>query len=349
MFGALIIVFREVLEAALVIGVVAAAVKGLPRRGRLVGTGITLGVAGAALVASGIDVISGFAHGTGQELFEAGVLAVAGLMLAWHNLWMAEHGREMAARLESLGSDVTAGREPVTMLVVVTALAVLREGSEVALFLYGIAASGVKDTSLLIGGLLGLACGAAVGYVLFAGLSRVPLKSLFRVSNVIILFIAAGMLARGAQFLVQAGYLPALIPNVWNTSWLVAGGGVMGRSLGALVGYTPRPSLTQVLVWGGALAVIGVPMLVKGRRARVTATGAVPLAMAALAVMAGGLVTSLVHAADYKVYAPTVVKGETELEMRAFNSWGVGPLSGARRAVKFAAGHTFTNWWATEV
>lgn len=349
MIGALIIVFREVLEAALVIGIVGAAVKGLPRRGQLIGAGIAIGVAGAGLVASGIDVVSDFAHGTGQALFEAGVLAVAGLMLAWHNLWMAEHGREMAVRLKTLGSDVTAGREPATMLVVVTALAVMREGSEVAVFLYGIAASGVNGMQVLIGGLFGVASGAAVGYTLFTGLSRVPLKSLFRVSSVILLFIASGMLARSAEFLVQAGYLPPLVPDVWNTSWLVAGGSVLGRSLGALVGYTPAPSLLQVLVWIAALTLIGVPMLVKSGRLRLPAAGAVLLAILTLALIVGVLGASQAYAADYKVYAPTVVKGETELEMRAFNSWSTGPLSGARRAVKFAAGHSFTNWWATEV
>ncbi|AOV17680.1 hypothetical protein BJI67_11975 [Acidihalobacter aeolianus] len=349
MIGALIIVFREVLEAALVIGIVGAAVKGVPRRGVLIGTGVAIGVIVAALVASGIDVVSGFAHGTGQALFEAGVLTVAGLMLAWHNLWVAEHGREMAARLKTLGTAVTAGQEPATMLVVVTALAVMREGSEVSLFLYGIAASGVNDMQVLIGGLLGVAAGVTVGYTLFAGLSRIPIKSLFRVSGVIILFIASGMLSRGAAFLVQAGYLPPLIPGVWNTSWLVPGGSVFGRSLEALVGYTPAPSLMQVLVWIGALTIIGVPMLVKSGRLRLPAAGAVMLAIMTLVLIVGVFVGAQAYAADYKVYSPTVVKGETELEMRAFNSWGAGPLSGARQAVKFAAGHTFTHWWATEV
>jgi high-affinity iron transporter len=243
--GALIIVFREVLEAALVIGVVAAAVEGLPHRGRLVAAGVGLGALGAALVASGIDVISGFANGTGQELFAAGVLFAAGLMLAWHNVWMAEHGREMTAKLKTLGADVIAGHASVVMLLAVTALAVMREGSEIALFLYGIAASGVH------------------GIVLYAGLSRIPLKRLFQVSGAIILLIASGMIARGAEFLVQAGYVPPLIPRVWDSSTILSGNGILGRSLAALIGYTPAPSLTQVLVWIASLAVIGGLMLVK--------------------------------------------------------------------------------------
>jgi high-affinity iron transporter len=267
--GALVIVFREVLEAALVIGVVAAAVEGLPGRGRWVSAGIGLGVLGAAAVASGIGAISSFAHGTGQELFGAGVLCAAGLMLAWHNVWMAEHGREMTLRLKSLGSDVVAGRASAAMLSTVTALAVMREGSEIALFLYGIAASGVQNVQLLTGGLLGLACGAALGVVLFAGLSRIPLKRLFSISSAIILFIASGMLARAAEFLVQAGYLPAVVPRVWDSSAILSGNGIVGRSLGALVGYTPAPSLMQVLVWAGSFAVI--LLLMRAKRPSVAA------------------------------------------------------------------------------
>ena len=266
MIGALVIVFREVLEAALVIGVVAAAVEGLPGRGRLVAAGIVFGIAGAALVASAIGAISRFAGGTGQELFGAVVLCAAGLMLAWHNIWMAEHGREMAARLKSLGADVVAGRASVAMLLVVTALAVMREGSEIAMFLYGIAVSGVRTIPLLTGSVLGLAAGAAVGLVLFAGLSRVPLQRLFQVSGAIILFIASGMLARGIAFLVQAGYLPPLVPQVWDSSALVSGGSLIGRSLSALVGYTPAPSLMQVLAWLASFAAIGSLMLARSER-----------------------------------------------------------------------------------
>lgn len=233
MLSALIIVFREVLEAALVIGVVAAAVEGLPGRGRWVA---------------------------------AGVLAAAGLMLAWHSIWMAEHGREMTVRLKTLGVAIVSGRASVAMLIVVTALAVMREGSEIALFLYGVAASGVQGIQLLVGSVLGLACGAFTGFVLFAGLSRIPLKRLFQVSGVIILLIASGMVARAMELLVQAGYVPPLVPRLWDSSALLSGGSILGRSLAALVGYTPAPSLMQVLAWFSSFALIGGLMLARGER-----------------------------------------------------------------------------------
>src|SRR5699024_3590271 len=135
------------------------------------------------------------------------------------------------------------------MLVGVTAIAVMREGSEIALFLYALAAGGTTNMGLLGGSLIGLICGIATEFVLFLGLSRIPIKRLFQISGVVILFIAAGMIARGAQFLVQVGWLPALMPHVWDSSFLISGGSIVGRSLGALAGYAPSPSLMQVLFW----------------------------------------------------------------------------------------------------
>src|SRR5699024_1886428 len=133
-------------------------------------------------------------------------------------------------------------------------------GSEVALFLYALTAGGSTQLHLLAGSLIGLAAGIATGCILFIGLSRIPIKRLFQVSSMIILLIAAGMIARSAQFLVQMGWLPALIPHVWNTSSLLAGQSIVGLSLGALAGYTPSPSLMQVLVWVAAFVVIALCM-----------------------------------------------------------------------------------------
>lgn len=266
MIGAFIIVFREVVEAALVIGVVAAAVQGLHHRGRHIGLGILLGVAGSLAVAAGLGVISRLEGGRGQELFQAAILFAAGLMLIWHNLYMAEHGRELTQKLRTVGHDVMNGAAPVTMIVGVTAIAVVREGSEVALFLYALAAGGSKPVSLVGGGVLGLLAGAAVGYVLFLGLSRISVRRLFQMSGWIMLFIAAGMIGHAAMFLVSVGYLPALIEPVWDSSFLLSNSSLVGRSLSALAGYTSAPSLMQVLCWLATFLIVGTWMRAKELR-----------------------------------------------------------------------------------
>jgi high-affinity iron transporter len=83
MLGAAIIVFREVIEAGLIIGIVMAATRGVAGRGRWVNIGIILGVLGAAVVAMFANRISEAFQGAGQELFNAGVLSAAVIMLMW--------------------------------------------------------------------------------------------------------------------------------------------------------------------------------------------------------------------------------------------------------------------------
>ena len=154
MFGALIIVFREVIEAGLIIGIVLAATRGIGGRGHWVAAGVLLGTLGDD---AGAEAIASAFEGSGQELLNASVLGAAVVMLMWHTVWMARHGREMAVQMAAVGAAVSAGKRPMTALVVVVGLAVLREGSEVVLFLYGILAGGASGSSLFIGGVLGLA------------------------------------------------------------------------------------------------------------------------------------------------------------------------------------------------
>src|SRR5471032_2104358 len=174
MLGALIIVFREVIEAGLIVGIVMAATRGVAGRGRWISIGIGSGVLGAAIVALFAGAISQMFEGSGQELFNASVLGVAVVMLMWHNAWMARHGREIAAEMKSIGTAVSEGAKPLTALAIVVGLAVLREGSEVVLFLYGIMAQGTSGAALLVGGLLGIAAGAASTGLTYAGLLAIP-------------------------------------------------------------------------------------------------------------------------------------------------------------------------------
>src|SRR5688500_9510814 len=133
MLATLLIVFREVLEAGLIVGIVLAATRGLPHRGFWVAAGIVGGIAGACIVAAFAGEIANLFAGIGQELFNAAVLLIAVIMLTWHNVWMAAHGRELAQEMRKVGADVVSGERPLTALAVVVGVAVLREGSEVVL------------------------------------------------------------------------------------------------------------------------------------------------------------------------------------------------------------------------
>jgi high-affinity iron transporter len=249
MLGALIIVFREVIEAGLIVGIVMAATRGVAGRGRWITIGVGGGVLGATIVAMFAGVISDAFQGAGQELFNASILGVAVIMLMWHNAWMARHGREIADEMRRIGNAVSEGAKPLTALAIVVGLAVLREGSEVVLFLYGIMASGTSGSALLVGGLLGIAAGAAFTALTYLGLLAIPSRYIFSVTSWLIALLAAGMAAQAVQFLNNAGMVVALDRPLWDTSWLLSEKSIFGRLLHTLIGYIDQPTEMQLLVY----------------------------------------------------------------------------------------------------
>ena len=257
MLSTALIVFREILEAALVISIVLAATKGVPKRGFWVGGGVAAGVIGACLIAVFASVISAWASGMGQEVFNASVMFVAVLMLSWHSIWMGKHGREMAQELSAVGKAVAQGARPLTGLAIVVGVAVLREGSEVVLFLYGIAAGDPgQTTQMIIGGVLGLVAGCAVGAAMYFGLLQISTRRLFSVTNGLIILLAAGMASQGVGFLVSADMLPTWGDAVWDTSWLLTDSSIVGKMLHTMVGYTARPAGIQIAAYLLTLGVV---------------------------------------------------------------------------------------------
>ena len=257
MAGALIIVLREVIEAGLIVGIVLAATRTLPSRGLYVAGGIVAGLLGAALVAAFAGALSNALAGAGQEVFNAAILGIAVVMLGWHNIWMARHGRRIGEDMRRLGRDVLSGSRSLMALAIVVAVAVLREGSEVVLFLYGVViSSGETGLSLLLGGLLGLVLGAGIGGLTYKGLAVIPPRHLFKVTGILIGFMAAGMAAQCVAFLEQAGIATGLGDAVWNTSSLLADNTIAGRVLHTLLGYTGKPTELQLVVYLATLGTI---------------------------------------------------------------------------------------------
>ncbi len=253
-----IIVFREVLEAALIVGIVMAASRGAPGRDLWVLGGIVGGVLGALGVAAGAGAISAAAAGIGQELFDATILFAAVGMLGWHNIWMSRHGRDLAAHAVQLGAAVRSGAEPLWALAFAVALAVLREGSEAVLFLYGIALAGQGGAvAMAIGGAVGLALGVTAGTAIYWGLVSIPMRHLFTVTSWLVLLLAAGLASQGAAFLTQADLLPPLGSNLWDTSFLLSDHSLLGRILHTLIGYTARPAGIQLVFYLATLLIIG--------------------------------------------------------------------------------------------
>lgn len=258
MLATLIIVFREVLEASLVVGIVLAASQGVSGRGLWVTAGCGAGVLGAIVVAGFADEIANAVEGVGQELFNATILIAAVCMLGWHCIWMSRHGRELAAESSRIGKEVRAGSRPMYALALVCGIAVLREGSEIVLFLYGIAiAGGSTRLGMVTGGALGLLAGAMAGAAIYLGLLRIPLRYLFTTTSWLIVLLAAGMASQAAAFLSAAEVVPPLGNDLWNTSAVLTENSLVGQLAHVLIGYTARPAGIQIVFYVATLVVIG--------------------------------------------------------------------------------------------
>ena len=266
MLGIALLVFREVLEAALIVTIVAAATRGVPRRAAFVGGGIAAGVAGAMIVAVCMGFIEGSLGGIGQEVFNAAVLLAAVAMLGWHVTWMSSHGKQMVQQMHRVTDSVKAGSSSIAILLAVVALAVLREGSEIVLFLFGMAAGGAGKLGFFAGVPLGLAGGIAVGFALYFGLLRIPLRYFFSATNWMLVVLAAGLASSAAGFLIQANVLPAWGNQLWDTSWLLANGSIVGQAVHVLTGYEARPAGMQLVFWIVTFAILAAGMGVVSSR-----------------------------------------------------------------------------------
>lgn len=259
MLASLLIVFREVLEAGLIVGVVLAATQGVGGRGAWVAGGICVGTIGAVLLASFAGALSSALAGVGQEVFTASILVVAVLMLGWHQIWMAGHGREIAREMKAMGHAVALGRKSLLAMGVVVAVAVLREGAEVVLFLYGIAVSSNEGPlPLLVGGGLGVGLGVVVAWSLYRGLLAIPLHRLFSVTSWLIALLAAGMAGQAAAVLAGADLIPAWGYQLWDSSSLLSQDSLVGRALRALIGYSDRPMGVQLAAYVITLAALSM-------------------------------------------------------------------------------------------
>lgn len=258
MLGTLIIVFREVLEAGLIVGITMAATRGVARRGLWIAVGVLAGAFGAGLAALCMRALSSMFEGVGQELFNAAILLTAVVMLAWHNIWMASHGRELATEMRGVGHAVSAGTTTLAGLALVVGVAVLREGTEAALFLYGVVITAEENSGLALvaGGLAGLVLGGVVAAVTYFGLLTIPPRLFFSVTSALLALLAAGMAAQAIAFLEQANVVTALGQTLWDSSGVLSDTSLVGKALHTLVGYSDHPSAMQVVIYGATLIAI---------------------------------------------------------------------------------------------
>ena len=201
-----------------------------------------------SLIGLGFGAMAGVAYAQWRDPWMATLGFV--LMIGWHNIWMASHSKEMTSKAKSIGSEVRSGAQELSAIAIAIALTVLREGSEAALFVQGMLASTPNSTgAVLLGALIGLVAGSALGLVTYFGLLRIPLRRFFSVTSGLLLLLSAGLASQMAKFLIQADLIPSLATPLWDTSWLLPVSSRLGNALYILLGYEDKPSGMQVIFY----------------------------------------------------------------------------------------------------
>lgn len=245
------IVWRESIEALLVVGILFAWLRQHPEAesGRKY---LWLGVGLGLLAALGLGAaLLGFAElfdGERQDYFQIGMMSVAALLIVQMVFWMRRHGRTLKRDLEQ-GLNQRAHSENWWGMVMLVALAIAREGSESVVFLYGMGAaqSGLQWFSFALSALVGLALAFLTFYALQAGGKYFSWKTFFRVTEAMLLLLAAGLVVNTLERMVGLGWLPPLLQPVWDSSAVLDESGTVGGVVAALTGYRSHPALMILL------------------------------------------------------------------------------------------------------
>jgi high-affinity iron transporter len=253
-----LLVFREMLEIVVVGALVLAATRSVPSRWAWTLLGVAGGVAGAAIVAVFAEGITEALAGVGQEIFSAVVLALTALMVGGTVYWMRIAGRRIAGEAHKTASRIASGAAPRWLLATTIGFSILRDGSELVVFIIGARAGGQVHTGdLVVGFAVGIVGGLLVGALIYYGILRASLRHIFTVVTVLLAFLAAGLMAQAAGFLSSAGFLPPLVDELWDTEDLLSQRIGIGQFLHALLGYMSQPSGIQLAIYLVTLLAVG--------------------------------------------------------------------------------------------
>jgi high-affinity iron transporter len=265
MLTAMLITLREGLEAALIIGIVLGVLRKLGHadRSRTVWAGVLAAVVVSVIAGLALNALGVAFEGRGEEIFESVAMLLAAGVLTWMIFWMQRQGRQIQAELESDVRRATAASSA-WALFGLAFVAVVREGIETVLFLTA-AAFSATPAQTLVGGALGLIVALVLGWFMFAAGKRLDVRAFFRVTSVLLILFAAGLVAHGVHELQEAAILPTFIEHVWDINFILDERGAVGAFLRALFGYNGNPSLLEVIAYSAYFVIIGVANIRRGR------------------------------------------------------------------------------------
>jgi high-affinity iron transporter len=244
-----IVVFREILEIALILGILVSATKEIPNRSKWISSGLFFGLLTAALLAFFTDKISESLDGVGQEFFNGLILITASSMIAWTVLWMQKHAKSISKELREISNSIKTGNKPLYALFFVVFFSVLREGAEIVLFVYSYYISQVNLFDILAGLTIGILLGCSFGYAIYLGMLKLFGKYFFKITTWLLVFISAGIASAGIGFWINAELIPSFINPIFDLSNILPEQSFFGKFLHIFFGYIDQPSATQFFTY----------------------------------------------------------------------------------------------------
>ena len=245
-----IVVFRECMEIAFLLGVILAVTKPVKDSRKYVILGSITGVFLSALLAFFAKTLSESMGGTGGEILDSCVILITAILISCTVVWMQGYTKKIRKDLSKLSDKITAGVVSKLMLVFVVAVAIFREGAEIILFVYSITFAGnIDGNEYIMGTGIGAFGGLLVGTLLYLGLIKYAGKYVFKVSTILLTLIAAGLAAEAAGVMTSSGIIEILSDQLWDISWLVENSSITGKILNITVGYDSRPNAMQIIFY----------------------------------------------------------------------------------------------------
>lgn len=258
MFQITIIVFREIFEIALIVGILTTATKSIEGRTKWLVSGLGCGVAAAFALTFFTDKISESFDGMGQEFFNGLILFAAAAMISWTVLWMQKHAKSLSGELKNLSNEVRQGEKPIYALFFIVFFSVLREGAEIVLFTYSYYVSGTSLQEIICGLLAGLALGIGFGVALYFGIMKIFGRYFFPVTTWILVFLTAGIASQAVGLWVDAGLISALGSPAFDASQILSAQSLFGKFLHAFFGYIDQPYGSQLIAYFSILGFLAI-------------------------------------------------------------------------------------------
>ena len=254
MIAAAIIVLREMLEICLIIGMLSAVLKDFSNKTRLLLLGVGSGLGVSVILALSLKQINQSFNGNGQEWLNIGILSASILCIAWTLIWMNQQGKKLYNQVVAATQKLKQEETSIWPIIFIITLSISREGAELILFLSGVAASANHSHEIMYGALIGAILGVILGVSLYAGLLKISTKYFFKIINVMLIILAAGMSAQLASYLGSIDIISQYSEVLWDSSRFVSESSIAGKLLNGIIGYSSHPTKLQVIFYSATIS-----------------------------------------------------------------------------------------------